>query len=747
MITWLSQFFLNPAFVLPGIALVAVPVIIHLLNRLRYKRVRFAAMEFLLHSQQRNRRRLLLEQLLLLLLRMAAVALIAFLLARPYFDASQLLILQGEKAHHVILVDDSGSMQDRWGETTAYKSALDVARRIVQDGTARPGTQQLTWLWLSRPAEPLFTQAALDPPLLSELEAKLEGARPTARQLDLAAGLQAAAEQLRQPAAAKHLHVIADYRAPDWGVNSAVAQAFKDLAAQGIDVHLLRAVPEQHSNLGVLELSGQTHVVAANVPMRLTAKIKNFGNQVAKQVRLAIIQDGQPLPMGVIIDELEAGAEVARNFDVVFPAPGDHQIKVLLPPDSLENDNARYLAVNVAAANPVLIITGNLQDGEALYAQDALAPAAGLTGFAPTIENVEFLRRQSLQKFVSIYLVNVPEIPADALKVLEEYVAQGGGLAWFMGPGVRTAFYNEKLYRAGEGLFPVPLVTFSDLSSDPTNPLPDLKLTDHPLFRAFQGQDNPFVDSVKVSRYFGVPVDWQPPAHIRVIARLRNQAPLFLEHRYGKGAVLTCLTSVGPSWTNWATNPSYVLLQLELEQYLARNPRGEMGRFVGDPLVFNLDSSNYRSQIEIRLPGVTSVTRLNAAPLIAPAANKKDAAKSVPGSPPRLGETFHDTEQPGVYTIIKFRQDDTTEQEQVAYNVSPVESEMALAPTSEIHQRVGSASGIQVHEYGSITGTSQQSAGQEVRDLLLVILLLVVVLEQLLAWKMSYHSQSGGTGR
>ena len=73
MPSWLLQHFLNPSFVLAGTALVASPIIIHLINRLRYRRVRFAAMEFLLASQQRNRRRVLLEQLILLLLRILLV--------------------------------------------------------------------------------------------------------------------------------------------------------------------------------------------------------------------------------------------------------------------------------------------------------------------------------------------------------------------------------------------------------------------------------------------------------------------------------------------------------------------------------------------------------------------------------------------------------------------------------------------------------------------------------------------------
>ena len=35
METWIASHFLNPAFVLAGTALVAAPIIIHLINRLR----------------------------------------------------------------------------------------------------------------------------------------------------------------------------------------------------------------------------------------------------------------------------------------------------------------------------------------------------------------------------------------------------------------------------------------------------------------------------------------------------------------------------------------------------------------------------------------------------------------------------------------------------------------------------------------------------------------------------------------
>src|SRR5262245_43617840 len=123
---WLSSLFVHPEYVLPGAALLSLPLIIHFINRLRFRRVKFAAMEFLLASQQRNRRRILLEQLLLLLLRLIVVAALVMLVARPLLNPEQFALLRGQKTHHVVLLDDSGSMGDRWGETSALESGKEV---------------------------------------------------------------------------------------------------------------------------------------------------------------------------------------------------------------------------------------------------------------------------------------------------------------------------------------------------------------------------------------------------------------------------------------------------------------------------------------------------------------------------------------------------------------------------------------------------------------------------------------------
>src|ERR1700750_1441147 len=99
-----------------GAAAVSVPIIIHLLNRRRYKIVTWAAMRFLLAAQKQNTRKLRIEQLLLLLVRTALVALIVFAMASvmPWAEALWAGIwpeglgkvsARTQRVHHVFVLD------------------------------------------------------------------------------------------------------------------------------------------------------------------------------------------------------------------------------------------------------------------------------------------------------------------------------------------------------------------------------------------------------------------------------------------------------------------------------------------------------------------------------------------------------------------------------------------------------------------------------------------------------------------
>src|SRR5262245_49147485 len=123
-----------------GSLLVSVPVLIHLINMMRQRRVKWAAMEFLLQSQKRYKKWIALKQLLLLLLRMLAVAAIVMMVAQPIWRNEWGELFGGAKTHHIVLLDDSYSMADRWGDSTAFERAKKAVYRLAEQTSQQGGS-------------------------------------------------------------------------------------------------------------------------------------------------------------------------------------------------------------------------------------------------------------------------------------------------------------------------------------------------------------------------------------------------------------------------------------------------------------------------------------------------------------------------------------------------------------------------------------------------------------------------------
>src|SRR5881394_1980025 len=123
------ELFARPEYLVAGAALISAPIIIHLINRMRFKRLRWAAMEFLLKAQKKSRRRLIIEQLLLLLLRCLLVLLTALLVSR-FLGCSLNAGAAEQETLHVILLDDTLSMTDSW-EKDGPQDAFTVGKELI----------------------------------------------------------------------------------------------------------------------------------------------------------------------------------------------------------------------------------------------------------------------------------------------------------------------------------------------------------------------------------------------------------------------------------------------------------------------------------------------------------------------------------------------------------------------------------------------------------------------------------------
>ncbi len=466
--------FLHPALLwtlgLPTLCVVVLPVLIHLINMMRHRRLEWAAMEFLLVSQKKHRTWVLLKQLLLLLLRMAAVAAIVLLVAQPRLHSHVTDLLGGTRTHHIVLLDDSYSMSDRWADTDAFSQAKKVVDRIGGNAAKQDRLQSFTLLRFSRAGRP---QRRTEPdlikePVTSKFAEKLSellwshDRKGKMEVTQLACGplpaLQAVTKFIGGDAGEHRiLYLVSDFRSRQWNNPTDIRQELLQLSGDGVEIHLINCVDRGRPNLAIVSLAPAEGLRAAGVPLLMNVAVRNFGPAPVRNVSVALAEDGHARP-AVRLAEIPPGKTAAESFPVQFANAGAHRITAQLEADAVAADNDRYSAIDVPADVPVLLVNGDARPRDARYLSFALAPGEPVrTGLRPQIETPSYLAVKPLGAFAAINLANVERLDVSAVKALEKYVEDGGGVAFFLGDRSDVKFFNNVLYRDGKGLFPVPL--------------------------------------------------------------------------------------------------------------------------------------------------------------------------------------------------------------------------------------------------------------------------------------------------
>jgi hypothetical protein len=724
--------FIHPA-LLWGLLIAGVPVLIHLINLFRHRRVAWAAMEFLLVSQRRNRTWVLLKQLLLLLMRMTAVAVLVLMLAQPRLPAQWGRFLDGQPVHHIVLLDDSYSMSDHQGGSTAMDRAKAAVERIGREAARLSRPQSFTLIRFSQAADlragkPDLLDETVGGDFLERLSARLKDLRISETAAGPLSALEAIDRWLGSEAAEQRIvYLLTDFRAVHWSDPSELQPVLEGLSRSPAALHLVQCVDRFQPNVAIASLRAGEGIRAAVVPFFVDVAVANHSDVPLSDVVVQVEADGSPRP-ALRIARIPARQTVSDRISIQFASPGEHVLKAELDSDAVSVDNRRQCVVEVPAELQVLLIDGDINAGDATYLSSALRPGGTVaTGLTPRIEKPRFLSQNPLDSFRTIYLLNVERLEDSAVKAVEDYVAGGGGLGVFLGPRCSASFFNEKLYRGGSGVFPVPLTGQEALLVDRLEKLPDLEVTKHPVFSVFAGQRDGFLATVSVGRYFAT-VDPLPDSldtSVEVIARLRNGAPLVVERQFGKGRVVAFLTTAGPEWNNWARgNPSYVVTMLELQAYLSRPGVESRPKLVGNDLEISFDATTYLPQVRWVPPAEQGLE-----PTVSEGALEGEGA---------FVARYAAAPFSGVYRAELTRKDGGGHAMQVAVNVDPVESNLDLVDGPTLAAKLDGLD-FRYESAGTFRYAEEEIAGTNLTDTLLYALLAMLLVEQLFAYWVGDH--------
>lgn len=532
--------FLQP-FLLWGLPLVLVPVIIHLINRLRHKPQPWAAMMFLLQATRASTSHAKLRQWLVLLFRTLAVLALVLFIARPLAGGWLGWTLSPAPDVIVIVLDRSASMESRLAGQTVTKreqavKLLAEAAREFQDKSHLVLLDSATRI----PQQLASAKSLLEPTLTG----------PTDTAADLPTLLQLAHNWLvENRAGAAELWLASDLQHSNWLPDD---ERWKTVTAQlgklpqGIRVRLLAFDDDREPNTSatLAEVFRRARPDGAELNLALDLARNAPAGSAPARFPLALTLNGVKSQTELDMD----GAALRWRHKVdLGAAKGLGWGALELPADANARDNAAYfvfgsdsaLRATVVSDQPALIRNAQLA---------ALSPATRQP--AEVLTPAAFAERTGSDATLLIWHAPLPDAAGE--KRLRGFIEEGGAVL-FLPPG-----------RTDTGKF----LGFGWADAQPAPADKPFKVAkweqqEGPLAKTDEGLSLPLADLDITRRQ---PITGEPTA----LASFADGSPLLTRRALGKGQFFFCATVPHDDWSTLGDGPVLVPMLQRLLQTGAR---------------------------------------------------------------------------------------------------------------------------------------------------------------------------------
>ena len=700
----LTSWLLNPAMLGLGALAVGVPILIHLLNKRRFKIVDWAAMDFLFEADKKNRRRVRLENFILLALRCLAMLLIGFLLARPFLPSSITKVInQVQKYERVILLDDSLSQKVLVGNETALQVAKNSLKQLLTELADSDETEDWFTLFLtSNPTEPVRVNEIVTKGSVNLLNETIDGIECTDAPADYQSCLQKIKEYVSgdRKDVGRVVYVFSDLRARDWSSNSLEAseyaanktlQEISEKVPQGFVVDV---ASNRDQNLAITDFRTDDLLVSTK-RVNFTVEVTNFGDQTVNDVRV-IFQVGDETPKYKKIPSIKPGSkEVAdflhqfttttnplsmtdeeselsqlKNYRIVAEIDRQSLGEKELLADQLIEDSKRALASRVMSGVPILLVDGDpslsAERSDTYYLN--LLRIFGTGWKIDTITSTEF-ESVPLAKYRVIFLCNIDSASNERIRALEQWVADGGGLVVMPGNQVDAGTFNQFFYRDGEGLSPIQL---TEMRGDPTrNNWVNFEIDPqtHPAVKTIVEAEGVGFDRVEVFSWWSSIVD-EKRLGDTVSVPLRfsdsDNSAAMTELIFGKGKSIVFTIPADGDWSSWPGDFSFLPIMVDMVDDLVSTNASASVAAMGSEIRVPVDLSLYQNQVSIIDPGNEKVEKV-ASPLDESDSESSDTIYYV---------TFDDVNRAGFYEVQLNRHSGETDSLLFASNIDPSEGKL-----------------------------------------------------------------------
>ncbi len=689
--------FLNAAF-LVGFLAAAVPVIIHLLNRRRVRRVQFSSLEFLEEVNRQRMRRINLRRILILVLRTLAVLMLVIAFARPTLRTA--FLFSGSMPKNVIVcLDASYSMGLNLETGTAFDAAKRIAKTVVEEAGA---SDEVNVIRFARQAEVLLDRGTRNHGVVNSTIDRVELSDETTSPR---AAIDRALEAIEQSdVKGGEIYVVSDFR---FSEDSTLVDEAK--VPENVRIYFIPVYQDEADNVSLDRVGVPRKLLRPGEVVKVSVTATNHSRRTPASVPLEVVVDGDRKAEQVL--ELAPSASQTVVFPLSLAAPGRYHGRVSKNRDRLGIDDDRYFLLDVSNSIPVTLVSGrraataaNAGVPATFYVEKALNPRGAVDGeFTVKVIDERDVTASALPPGGVVVWVDPQHIEPRRLVLIERHVRRGGGLLVFFGNAPRDVI-EDTGFRALTGLR-----GGAEKSGETRTAFTSFE-KQHPVFNLFTRDELELLSRARVRAYTAA----RGVAPDSVLAYIGGGDPAVWECVRGRGRVLVFAAAPDLVTGDIPLSPMFLPLVHTSVTYLASPGEGPGAEehLAGTPIDFDLSQKVLdETQLTVRDPAGATLK-----PAIGVHAS---------------GELEVSLEHParvGFYRLYR----DTTRVAEMAVNVDARESDLTVSSVPE--KRPDAVSVVRAGE-SFRSDLREAREGREVYAAFLVLAIAALVAESILGRK------------
>jgi hypothetical protein len=661
--------FLNPIILFAAGAAVLFPLLIHLFNRQKVKKIYFSSLLFLRSLEKTRMRRVKIKEYLLLLIRSLIILLVVVAFARPAIRGGFASKVGAHaKTSTVILLDDSYSMRYETKEGSLFDLAKKKAREIISQ--LKEGDEASLIPFASEP-EARSEKPTYD---FKSLSKQLDEILPSYQVTDVGKALKKAFEILKSSKNLnKEIYLISDMESSGWSYGSwgyFTDKSFSSLESRKVKLYLLDVWTDPKENLCIEKIDFGNQLIEKGKPFQIKAQVANFTSQAVKNLLVGLYLDGRRVSQTDV--DVERGGKATVEFMHTVENAGSHTGFFEITDDNLMIDNRRYFAFKIPEKIEVLLVGERQRD--TYHLKLALNPQPESdAGMVVSEVDRNSLAGIDFNKYKVVIFSNLSRLSDVDLTNLEGFVKRGGGVLFILGNNVDPDFYAQQIAKRFFALdLKTPLTPTKNVGGFFTLEKIDWE---HPIFQVYQSVENKEIPQIKFSSLFELPQS----ENVKIISRFSLGKPALIEKSEGAGKVLLFATSLEESESDLVLHPFFVPFVNRTVEYLASDlSRLSEDFLVGSKIERELDPAligslrSLQGGKEIKL-----VDPENLETFVAPIVQKD-----------RLIIKLQDADKPGIYEI-KTKEGVV---DRFAVNIDPKDSDPQKIEKSEIEKKLEGSS-------------------------------------------------------